>query len=97
MSVRDPCPPPAVLAARNRGRGGGERPYYPRGEATYRLTEVERETLRAMMYGARDVDIAGELCISVGTLHDRLRKAYRKLRVHNLLAALWAAGIVRSN
>ena len=56
------------------------------------LTVTERRVLQLVATGRSNADIAADLYVSVATVRKHLEHAYRKLGVHNRLAAVVAFG-----
>ncbi|HYH72927.1 MAG TPA: helix-turn-helix transcriptional regulator, partial [Nocardioides sp.] len=56
------------------------------------LTLTERRVLQLLATGRSNSDIAADLYVSVATVRKHLEHAYRKLGVHNRMAAVVAFG-----
>jgi DNA-binding NarL/FixJ family response regulator len=62
------------------------------------LTSREREILCRLACGAKNKEIAADLCISLHTVKTHIYKIYKKINVSDRLqAALWAATYLSSH
>jgi DNA-binding NarL/FixJ family response regulator len=60
----------------------------PERDEHLRLTDREREVLRALVRGLAYKQVAGELDISIDTVRTHIRGVYRKLQVHSVAEAV---------
>lgn len=67
------------------------------GDAPLPLTKREREVLTLFLDNDTSKEVADLLCVSKRTVDFHLANAYSKLRVHNRMRALEAAGLVTIN